>query len=57
MFLELKKIYKKPIIEKGLTTYNVDIANGNKLISFFLKHKYFFIASILNFIQSYKRYK
>ena len=56
-FLELKKIYKKPIIEKGLTTYNVKIANGNKLISFFLKHKYFFIASILNFIQSYKRYK
>jgi len=57
MFFELKKIYKKPIIEKGLKTYNVDIAKGNKLISFFLKHKYFFIASILNFIQSYKRYK
>ena len=53
----LKNIYKKPIIEKSFNIYNVEIAKGNKLITFFLKRKYFFIASILTFLYSNKRYK
>ena len=57
MFYQLKKVYKKPIIEKSLKIYNVDKANGNKLITFYLKKKLFFIASILTFIHSRKRYK
>ena len=57
MFYQLKKVYKKPIIEKSLKIYNVDKANGNKLITFYLKKKLFFMASILTFIHSRKRYK
>jgi len=57
LFYQMKKIYKKNIIKKSLKIYNVDKAGGNKAMSFFLKRKYFFIASILSFIHSYKRYK
>jgi glycosyltransferase involved in cell wall biosynthesis len=54
---QMKKIYKKTIIEKSLKIYDVDKANGSKVMSFFLKRKYFFVASILIFINSRKRYK
>jgi len=57
MHYKLKNIYTKPIIEKSFKIYNVDIAKGNKLICFFLKRKYFLIASILTFLYSNKRYK
>ena len=57
MFWQLRKIYKKTIIEKSLKIYNVDKAKGNKMLSFFLKRKYFFIASTISFLYSRKRYK
>ena len=56
-FHQLKKIYKKTIIEKSLNIYDVDKANGNRMTSFFLKQKYFFVASIINFLNARKRYK
>ena len=56
VFYDLKKIYKKPIIKKSLKLYDVNKAKGGKFLSFFLKREFFFIAAIISFIQSLKRY-
>ena len=56
LFYDLKKIYKKPIIKKSIRLYDVNKAKGSRFLSFFLKREYFFIAAIISFIQSIKRY-
>ena len=55
--LKFSDYYNNIIMSELADIYDVDKANGNRMTSFFLKQKYFFVASIINFLNARKRYK